>query len=51
MSGKRGSYVHHYVHRNALAGRQNLVAYGTELALVIALVFVGAKLVGARLLR
>lgn len=33
------------------ADHHDLVAYGTELALVVALVFVGAKLVGARLLR
>jgi hypothetical protein len=33
------------------ADHHDLVAYGTELALVIALVFVGAKLVVARLLR
>ena len=29
----------------------DLIAYGTELALVLAFVFVGAKLVAARLLR
>jgi hypothetical protein len=33
------------------ADHDDLIAYGTELALVIALVFVGAKLVVARLLR
>ena len=34
-----------------VADHKDLIVYGTELAVVLALVFVGAKLVGARLLR
>ena len=33
------------------ADHHDLIVYGTELALVVAFVFVSAKLVGARLLR